>query len=169
MPAEKPAPITPEGKRAADRVRSIFFMIAAANLVLVAIVMLLNGGGRAGRPDADAKPVAEMQAAFSRALTAYNAADRDAFLTCFSAKTGAATDAEFFSTKIEGGCLRDFGKVTGNEFQSSRVEPDGTGGALVYHVTCEKRQGAQLMAEFVRESGAMKLIGWRIAQPQETR
>ncbi len=39
MPAENPTPITPEGKRAADRMRSIFFMIAAANIVLVVIVL----------------------------------------------------------------------------------------------------------------------------------
>ncbi len=39
MPAEKPTPITPEGKRAAERVRLIFFSIAAANLVLFAIVI----------------------------------------------------------------------------------------------------------------------------------
>ena len=39
MPAENPMPITPEGKRAADRVRLIFYSIAAANIVLVAILM----------------------------------------------------------------------------------------------------------------------------------
>ena len=39
MPDEKPPPITPEGKRAAERVRLIFFSIAAANLVLFAIVI----------------------------------------------------------------------------------------------------------------------------------
>ena len=39
MPAKKPTPFSPEGKRAAERIRTIFFSIAAANLVLVAIVM----------------------------------------------------------------------------------------------------------------------------------
>ena len=39
MPADHPTPISPEGKRAADRMRSIFFMIAAANIVLVVIVL----------------------------------------------------------------------------------------------------------------------------------
>jgi len=169
MPEEKPAPITPEGKRAADRVRSIFFMIAAANLVLVAIVMLLNGSGKPARTDAVDRTVAEMEAALSRALSAYNAADRQGFLACFSVKTGAAADTAFFPTKIEDGCLRDFGKVIGNEFLSSKVAPDGNGGVLVHGVTCEKRRGAQLTADFVRESGAMKLIGWRIEQPQVSR
>ena len=39
MPDETPAPITPEGKRAAERIRTIFYSIAAANIVLVAIVI----------------------------------------------------------------------------------------------------------------------------------
>ena len=46
MPAEKPTPITPEGKRAAERVRTIFYSIAAANIVLVAIIMLRGKGHR---------------------------------------------------------------------------------------------------------------------------
>jgi len=39
MPPEPPTPITPEGKRAAQRVRTIFYAIAAANIALAAIVM----------------------------------------------------------------------------------------------------------------------------------
>jgi hypothetical protein len=39
MPPEQPTPITPEGKRAAQRVRTIFYAIAAANIALAAIVM----------------------------------------------------------------------------------------------------------------------------------
>lgn len=39
MPDKKPETITPEGKRAAERMRLIFYSIAAANIVLVAIVM----------------------------------------------------------------------------------------------------------------------------------
>jgi len=42
MPAEKPTPITPEGRRAADRVRTIFYAIAAANIVIIAIVLWLG-------------------------------------------------------------------------------------------------------------------------------
>ncbi len=39
MPAKDPTPITPEGKRAAEKIRTLFFAIAAANLVLFAIVL----------------------------------------------------------------------------------------------------------------------------------
>ena len=52
MPEKKPTPFSPEGKRAAERIRTIFFSIAAANLVLVAIVMWQ-------RRHADKKPDAE--------------------------------------------------------------------------------------------------------------
>jgi len=44
MPAKKPPPISPEGRRAAERIRTIFYSIAAANLVLVAIVIWLGKG-----------------------------------------------------------------------------------------------------------------------------
>jgi hypothetical protein len=33
------APITPEGRRAAEKVRMIFFMIAALNIVIIAILL----------------------------------------------------------------------------------------------------------------------------------
>ena len=55
MPAEKPTPITPEGKRAAERIRTIFYSIAAANIVLVAIIMW-TGKGRKEPASAPAKP-----------------------------------------------------------------------------------------------------------------
>ena len=55
MPAEKPTPITPEGKRAAERVRSVFFLIAAANIVFVIIVLLMRPTAK-DRAAAPAKP-----------------------------------------------------------------------------------------------------------------
>ena len=44
MPDKKPAPITAEGRRAAERVRTIFYSIAAANIVIVAAIMWLGKG-----------------------------------------------------------------------------------------------------------------------------
>ena len=44
MPAAKPTPITPEGRRAAERVRMLFYSIAAANIVFIAIIMWLGKG-----------------------------------------------------------------------------------------------------------------------------
>ena len=61
MPAEKPTPITPEGKRAADRVRLIFYSIAAANIVLVAILMWQRQAHKE-HPEPPAKPVTTQEA-----------------------------------------------------------------------------------------------------------
>ena len=61
MPAEKPTPITPEGKRAAERIRTIFYSIAAANIVLVAIIMW-TGKGRKEPANPPAKPGATEKA-----------------------------------------------------------------------------------------------------------
>ena len=61
MPAEKPTPITPEGKRAADRVRTIFYVIAAANIVLAAIVMWQRNAHKQP-PEPPAKPVTTHEA-----------------------------------------------------------------------------------------------------------
>ena len=66
MPADNPTPITPEGKRAADRMRSIFFMIAAANIVVVAIVLWQRQAHK-DPADTPAKPVATEEAAASPA------------------------------------------------------------------------------------------------------
>jgi len=58
MPEENPTPITPEGKRAADRMRSIFFMIAAANIVIVAIVIWQRHAQESRRDATPARPAA---------------------------------------------------------------------------------------------------------------
>ena len=165
MPAEKPTPITPEGKRAAERIRTIFYSIAAANLVLVAIVIWLGAARKAEPPDARARAVAEMEAVFGRALAAYNTADGEGFLACFSAKTGAATGAALFWTKIETEQRRYFGSISVNGLAAPPKADDGNAGTLVYGVTCERRLRLKLRAGFARESGEMKLIEWRIEQP----
>ena len=58
MPPEQPTPITPEGKRAAERVRTIFYAIAAANIVLAAIVMWQRHKADKVHPADPAKPAA---------------------------------------------------------------------------------------------------------------
>ena len=165
MPPEKLTPITPEGKRAADRIRTIFYSIAAANLVIVAIVIWLGAGKKAERPDTQARAVAEMETVFSRALGAYNTADREGFLACFAAKTGAATDGALFWTKIESEYRRYFGSMSVNGPAAPSVADDRNGGTLVYGVTCERQLRLRLTAGFAHESGGMKLIEWRI-EPQ---
>ena len=68
MPADNPTPITPEGKRAADRMRSIFFMIAAANIVLVVIVLWQRQAHK-DPADTPAKPATTEEAAANRPQT----------------------------------------------------------------------------------------------------
>ena len=65
MPAKKPTPFSPEGKRAAERIRTIFFSIAAANIVLVAIVMWQRQAHKEPA-DAPSKPATAEEAAAKR-------------------------------------------------------------------------------------------------------
>lgn len=65
MTDEKPEPITPEGKRAADRIRTIFFSIAAANIVLVAIVIWQRQAHKSPE-DKPVKPAATEESAKER-------------------------------------------------------------------------------------------------------
>ncbi len=58
MPAENPTPTTPEGKRAARRVRMIFYSVAAANIVFVAIVMWQRNRAEKKRDVVPQKPAA---------------------------------------------------------------------------------------------------------------
>jgi cell division protein FtsN len=55
MSTDKPTPLTPEGRRAADRVRSIFFLIAAANIVIAIIVLLFRSPTGKDRDNAPTK------------------------------------------------------------------------------------------------------------------
>ena len=66
MPAKKPPPFSPEGKRAAERIRTLFYSIAAANIVLVAIVMWQRRGKDQAHPPDPAKPAAVENAAPSK-------------------------------------------------------------------------------------------------------
>ena len=61
MPAKNPTPITPEGRRAAERIRTIFYAIAAANIVIAAIVMWQRQAHK-GHESTPAKPVTAEEA-----------------------------------------------------------------------------------------------------------
>ena len=72
MPAEKQTPITPEGRRAAERVRMLFYSIAAANIVFIAIIMWLGRGRKE-----PSKPAAVEKGAPSKNNPTPVPADRD--------------------------------------------------------------------------------------------
>ena len=66
MPAKKPTPFSPEGRRAAERIRTIFYAIAAANIVIAAIVMWQRQAHK-DHAETPAKPVTAEEAAAKRA------------------------------------------------------------------------------------------------------
>jgi hypothetical protein len=59
MPTDQQTPITPEGRRAAEKIRTLFYSIVAANIVLIAIVMMLGKGRKDPAQGAIEKPAAE--------------------------------------------------------------------------------------------------------------
>ena len=65
MPAKKPTPFSPEGKRAAERIRTLFYSIAAANIVLAAIVIWQRQAHK-GPEDKPPKPAAAEESAKAR-------------------------------------------------------------------------------------------------------
>jgi hypothetical protein len=162
MPANPPAPDSPEARRTANKVRSLFLGVAAANILLFAIVLWhrhttkSNGGVRIEGV------VAGMEAVFDRALSAYNSRDADAFLSSFSAQSNPQADRTFFATTILGTYDREFGRVTASKLIPSMTEIHPVGGTLVYEIRCEKRMQARLVAKFILEADAAKLTEWRI-------
>ena len=158
MPTDAPTPITPEGKRAAERIRSLFFMVAAANLVLVAVVIWQ---GYFGKPDKSRpkEPASAMEELTDRSITAYNAGDTHAFSALFT--TGAPPDPAMHHAES----LRDFGKILGKKFASQPEAAAGDSATLIHEVTCEKDPHARLVTKFTRVKDAMKLAEWSIKRP----
>ena len=158
MPDKTPAPITAEGKRAADKIRSIFMFIVAANLAIVAFVMLSHPRHGAAARDETLR----MERAIESSVAAYNAGDGDAFLKLFAAGAARPVDGEFFTATIEGKYRREFGIVATKTLIPAMTAATATGGTLVYDLQCEQGRRARLTAKFVREMDAVKLVEWRI-------
>lgn len=163
MPEKTPAPITVEGRRAADKVRAIFMFIVAANLAIIGIVMWNHFQSR---DDAGAgEAIARMERVIGSSIAGYNAGDREGFLKLFSASAVPPADAVFFAGTIQENYSREFGNVTGKTLMPAMTVTTATGGTLVYGLQCEKGGQARLSARFVREADVVKLVEWRIEQP----
>jgi hypothetical protein len=147
-----PPPITPEGRRAAERFRTIFFLIVAANIAIIAIIIWQR------QIAGDALTSEEMDRVFAKALVAYNARDRDGFLAFFSTNAQPRADAAFFDSVILGEYHRDFGTVTSSTLDPAR----SSGKTRGYDVACEKHPHEKLTAEFIREDDTAKLLRWRM-------
>lgn len=155
MPTNDPTPITPEGKRAGERIRSLFFTVAAANLVLVAIIIWQGSFAKHDNARAT-EDVSVTEEILDRSIAAYNAADTRAFSALFV--TGATPDPAMHHSEY----LRDFGKILGKKLSPQPEAAASDGGAIVHGVTCEKDPHARLVTKFTREKDAQKLVEWRI-------
>lgn len=148
MPKNDSPPITPEGKRAAERIRSLFFTIAAANLVLVAIVIWQGFFGKHDK-------ARSQEEILDRSIAAYNAADTRAFSALFAA--GTTPDPAIHQSEY----LRDFGKILGKKL-IPQTDPPSDDSGFVHEVECEKDPRARLVTKFTREKDVRKLVEWRI-------
>ena len=144
--------ITPEGRRAAERFRTIFFLIVAANIAIIAIITWQH------QIASEALTSDEMDRVFAKALVAYNARDRDGFLAFFSTEAQPRADAAFFDSVIIGEYHRDFGAITASTLNSARTSGKTRG----YDVACEKHPHEKLTVEFIREDDTAKLLRWRM-------
>jgi hypothetical protein len=180
-----PEPNSPEAKRAAQKVRNIFFFIAAANIVFVAIVMWPSNKPPAepAQPaeaesvekEPEAEPdltestetnslkasVQEMEVVYDRVLAAYNARDAERFAREFSAQAIPPVDEEFFRKMVIGLYHEEFGDLTKKKItRETNADPDY--GMVVYEVESKKGIKAKVSANFRREGNTLKVVQWRV-------
>lgn len=158
MPKDAPTPITPEGKRAAAKIRNLFAYIVAANIALVAVVVWQGYFGKKGNssPEEVASVTDELM---DRSIVAYNEGDTRAFSALFTTKEGfnpAARHEEYH---------REFGRVLTKKRLSTPETQHGEGVLVVHEVTSEKVPAARLITLFSREKPGVKLLEWRIERP----
>lgn len=155
MPPTAPVPITPEGKRAADKIRNVFACIVAANIALVAIVMwqgFFENGGASSAKDA----VSVSEDLMERSIATYNAGDTRAFSALFTA--GTPSDPAMHHAEYR----RSFGKILGWKLISAPETVAGDGSRLVYEVTGEKEPHASLIVKITQGKDPAKLVEWKI-------
>jgi hypothetical protein len=158
MPPDAPVPITPEGKRAAGKVRTIFACIVAANLALIGIVIWQNYPGK-GDDAREKDTVSAMEKSIEQSVAAYNAGDAHAFSALFAMAEAGSNPA----LRLEES-HREFGRVVARKPVSKPEAQGGDRTALVFEISCEKVPAARLTAVVLQEKGGMKLVEWRIEQ-----
>ena len=164
-------PNSPEAKKLARKVSDLFLCIAAANVVLIAIVLWPRGGKSeqqtttATQTQTDIampSPTHDMEAVLSSALADYNAKDETRFAAHFSKQAEPLMDAHIFKNLIVGIYHHEFGDVLSKTLSSAESSADPDFGMLVYIVECKKRPKAKLSINFRRENGVMKIVQWRM-------
>jgi hypothetical protein len=158
MPPAAPTPITPEGRRAAGKVRAIFAFIAAANIALIGIVVWHNYSAKSDGVRASQR-ASSMEDLIGQSVAAYNAGDERAFSALFAMSAPSAPARHHAEYR------RDFGRILARKGTSQPDTTAGEGGASVHEITCEKEPHARLITKFTREKDAMKIAEWRIEHP----
>ena len=167
-----PPPNSPEAKLAAQKVRNVFYFIAAVNLVVVAVVMWPRPK-HPPRPEAPA-PVAEeqfkapetsamqeMERINDRLIAAYTSRDAERFAAEFSASAVPPVTEDYFRSVIIGLYHEEFGDVLSKKL-TGETNPDSDRGMLVYEISCKKGVRAKISANFRRESGQLRAVQWRM-------
>jgi hypothetical protein len=113
------------------------------------------------RPPGTAKqigPLTELEPVLERALAAYNAGNERAFLAEFASAAPGIRAEGAYRRLFEGVYKVDYGKFEGKRLDSKVSVPDRDWGALIYDAAFQKRPKARLIANFIRENGAVKLM-----------
>ena len=164
-------PNSPEAKKLARKVSDLFLCIAAANIVLIAIVLWPRGGKSeqqtttATQSQTDiAMPSAthDMETALASAIADYNAKDETRFAAHFSKKAEPPMDAHVFKNLITGIYHDEFGDVLSKTLSTAESSADPDFGMLVYIAECKKRPKVKLSINFRRENRVMKIVQWRM-------
>ena len=164
-------PNSPEAKKLARKVSDLFLCIAAANIVLIAIVLWPRGGKSeqqtttATQTQTDiAMPSAthDMETALASAIADYNAKDETRFAAHFSKKAEPPMDAHVFKNLITGIYHDEFGDVLSKTLSTPESSADPDFGMLVYIAECKKRPKVKLSINFRRENRVMKIVQWRM-------
>jgi hypothetical protein len=173
MPA--PEPNSPEAKRAAEKVRNVFYVIAVANLALVVWVMWPRDnapGAQSASKAGDTTPapltsaeqtaLAEMESLLDLALEGYNKRDAEHFSRGFSAKSVPPVNEEFFRAVAIGVYHEEFGELTKKKRSDNETNVDPNLGMLVYEAEGKKRPKVKVSANFRREDGKLRIVQLRM-------
>jgi hypothetical protein len=172
-----PEPNSPEARRAAQKVRNVFYFIAAANIVLIAIVMWPHPKPPPPAPANAAEPkeetsqivvvpanppvMQEMDAVNDRIIAAYRERDAERFTQEFSPQATPPVTEDYFRNVVIGLYHEEFGDITGKKLTGeTNLDPDY--GMLVYEITCGKKIRAKISTNFRRENGTLKAVQWRM-------
>jgi hypothetical protein len=170
-----PEPNSPEALRAAQKVRNVFYMIAAANVVIIAIVMwprpklthppkpLAENVSAAAQPAVD--PLAqEANALHDRLIAAYHSRDAERFAREFSSAATPPVDEEYFRAVIIGRYHEEFGELRdGKAARETTIAPGG--GVLARELISKKSGPVKSRATVRREDGQLRIVQWTLEKP----